>query len=192
MPHQRRKRWRQQRGRQSLEGDSSFFSFAAVGCGFESGFEAWVWMGCGLWQQLRFCYRGLWVWIWVGGLGLNGLWVFSGVCIGFEWVMDLRLVSEFRWCYFGGCIGFESVTETWVWIDLWFGWLVWWFNGGGGWLVCCHRRERQRGRRGRERIVIYIILLCSLYYFIGLYVKIKKGDVKCIVKWVDKIDKIAF
>ena len=65
--------------------------FAIVGCGFEFGLEAWV---------------------------LNGLWVFSGVCIGFEWVMDLRLVSEFRWYYFGGCIGFESVTETWVCIDL--------------------------------------------------------------------------
>ena len=42
--------------------------------------------------------------------------------------------------------------------------------------MCCHWRERQRGRRGRERIVVYIILLCSLYYFIGLYVKKKKKN----------------
>ena len=37
----------------------------------------------------------------------------------------------------------------------------------------------------------FIILLGSLYYFIGLYVKIKIGS-RRVVKWVGKIDKVVF
>ena len=46
----------------------------------------------------------------------------------------------------------------------------------------------------------FFFLLGSLYYFIGLYVKIKigmfgvllNGDVGYIVGWVGKIDKVVF
>ena len=49
-------------------------------------------------------------------------------------------------------------------------------------------------------LTFYFFLLGSLYYFIGLYVKIKigmfgvllNGDVGCIVGWVGKIDKVVF
>ena len=35
----------------------------------------------------------------------------------------------------------------------------------------CVKRKSEWGKR--ERIIFFIILLCSLYYFIRLYVKIK-------------------
>ena len=38
----------------------------------------------------------------------------------------------------------------------------------------------------------YIILLCYLYYFNMLNVKIKSFDVWCIIKWDIKIYKIVF
>ena len=40
-------------------------------------------------------------------------------------------------------------------------------------MVVCEEKKRMRGKR--KRIVFFIILLGSLYYFIGLYVKIKTG-----------------
>ena len=41
-------------------------------------------------------------------------------------------------------------------------------------------------------VVGYIILLYFLYYFNVLYVKNRTFDVKCVVKWVVKIDKVSF
>ena len=38
-------------------------------------------------------------------------------------------------------------------------------------LIVCEEKNRVRGKR--EKIVLLIIWLNSLYYFIGLYVKIK-------------------
>ena len=52
-------------------------------------------------------------------------------------------------------------------------------------------REKVSGRK-KKTIILYIILLGSLYYFIGLYVKIKNWDVGWVVKWVGKIDKVMF
>ena len=40
-------------------------------------------------------------------------------------------------------------------------------------MIICEEKKRMRGKR--KRIVFFIILLGSLYYFIGLYVKIKIG-----------------
>ena len=40
-------------------------------------------------------------------------------------------------------------------------------------LIVCEEKNRVRGKR--EKIVLLIIWLDSLYYFIGLYVKIKIG-----------------
>ena len=38
-------------------------------------------------------------------------------------------------------------------------------------MIVCEEKKWEGGKK--ERIVLYIILLSSLYYFIGLYVKIK-------------------
>ena len=45
-------------------------------------------------------------------------------------------------------------------------------------------REKVNGRKKRENN--------TLYYFVGLYVKIKNWDVGWVVKWVSKINKIVF
>ena len=57
-------------------------------------------------------------------------------------------------------------------------------------MVVCEEKKIVRGKR--ERIILFIILLASLYYFIKFYVKIKKWDVRWVVIWVDKIDKVVF
>ena len=44
----------------------------------------------------------------------------------------------------------------------------------------------------RENKIIFIILLDSLYYFYWIVCKNKNWDVGWVVKWVSKIDKIAF
>ena len=48
-------------------------------------------------------------------------------------------------------------------------------------MVVCEEKKRVGGKR--ERIVLFIILLGSLYYFIGLYVKVK---FEMYVGWVIK------
>ena len=57
-------------------------------------------------------------------------------------------------------------------------------------MIVCEEKKWMGGKR--ERIILNIILLCSLYYFIGLYVKIKNWDVGWVVKWVSKINKVVF
>ena len=57
-------------------------------------------------------------------------------------------------------------------------------------MIVCEEKKWMGGKR--ERIILNIILLCNLYYFIGLYVKIKNWDVRWVVKWVSKINKIVF
>ena len=47
-------------------------------------------------------------------------------------------------------------------------------------MVVCEEKKWEGGKRGR--IALYIILLCSLYFFIGLYVKIKKLGCKVSCK----------
>ena len=62
-------------------------------------------------------------------------------------------------------------------------------EGGGGEVFLSH-----------SLFLLFFFLLGSLYYFIGLYVKIKigmfgvllNGDVGYIVGWVGKIDKVVF
>ena len=62
-------------------------------------------------------------------------------------------------------------------------------------MIVCEEKKWVGGKR--ERIIFYIMLLGSLYYFIGLYVLKKKKKQRCrdvgwIVKWVSKIDKVVF
>ena len=40
-------------------------------------------------------------------------------------------------------------------------------------MVVAEEKKREGGKRERE--ILFIVLLGSLYYFIGLYVKIKTG-----------------
>ena len=47
-------------------------------------------------------------------------------------------------------------------------------------MIVCEEKKWMGGKR--ERIILNIILLCSLYYFIGLYVKIKKLGCKMSCK----------
>ena len=63
--------------------------------------------------------------------------------------------------------------------------------------LCVKRKSEWEEKK--ERITLYIILLSSLYYFIGLFIlfywvicKNKNYDVGWVVKWVGKIDKVVF
>ena len=47
---------------------------------------------------------------------------------------------------------------------------------------CWMEKKRIRGKR-EWSIFFIIILLGSLYYFIELYVKIKKCDMSCKIRW---------
>ena len=53
----------------------------------------------------------------------------------------------------------------------------------------CVKRKNEWGKR--EKIILYIILLGSLYYFIGLYVKIRNEKLRvllnALVKWIIKV-----
>ena len=64
-------------------------------------------------------------------------------------------------------------------------------------MIVCEEKKWVGGKK--ERITLYIILLSSLYYFIGLFIlfywvicKNKNYDVGWVVKWVGKIDKVVF
>ena len=98
--------------------------FAIVGCGFEFGLEAWVWMGYG-------CFRGF-------ALGLNGLWIL-GWFQSFDGAISVVALGLNQWLR----LGFELICD-----------LGGWFDGSMvvvvGWYVVIGERDREEEGEERE------------------------------------------
>ena len=85
------------------------------------------------------------------------MWLQQWVVGGFDWV---GCADGGGWVW--GC-----------WVCVWLIWGCWVWGCWVWWWCCCLRTMKNREKMKDKLSSIYIILLCYLYYFIVLKVKIK-------------------